>query len=122
MNFIWIIHFILLFFILFGWSILPNWSLKYQMLVVPIIFLDWNDYDGACILTKLEHYFKTGEWKQKSALESGPEFFRPLLEYILNRDIDRITAERINYTLFIISWLITYYKFCKFHKIKFKFL
>ena len=116
MNLIWIIHFVILIFILFGWGILPSYTLKYQMLIVPLIFLDWNDYDGQCFLTRLEHYFKTGQWKQKTFEEGGPEFFRPILEFITKRKFDRISASRINYFLFIISWLITYYKFYQQYK------
>ena len=108
--FIWLFHFIILIIILFGW-LLPKWWLKYQMLLVPLVFLDWQD-DGQCILTRLEHYFRTGEWEQKTAVEEdGAEFFRPILNYITGLNFSRITASRINYTMFIISWLITYYMF-----------
>ena len=118
MNIIWFFHFIVLILIIFGWGILPKWTLKYQMFIVPLIFLDWNDWDGMCILTRLEHYFKTGKWEQKSFEEGGPEFFRPLLEKILGKKFDRITASRINYTIFIFAWIITYFKFLKLNSIK----
>lgn len=116
---IYILHFISLIILLFSSIIFPHYTLKYQILIIPLTFLDWNDYDGQCILTRLEYYFRTGVWKQKSFEENGPEFFRPILEKIIGKKINRITASRINYVLFITSWIITYYKFLKYYKIKF---
>ena len=117
MNLLYLLHLSLIIFILFGWAILPNYTLKYQMLIVPIIFLDWNDYDGQCILTRLQHYIKTGEWKQKPFIEGGPEFFRPILEYVTCRKYNRKDASKINYVLFIFGWLMTYYKLTKYYNI-----
>ena len=111
-NIIWFFHLLLLIIILFGWLILPSSTLKYQLAIVPLVFLDWYDYDGQCILTRLEHFIRTGEWKQKTALEEeGAEFFRPLLEYIFNIKMTREQASYLNHLLFIISWLITYFLF-----------
>ena len=109
--FIWLFHLIILIIILFGWLIFPKRWLKYQMLIVPLVFLDWHD-DGQCILTRLEHYFKTGEWEQIPAEEEdGAEFFRPILNWITGLNLSRKTAGKINTVMFIISWLITYYLF-----------
>jgi hypothetical protein len=108
---IWLIHLILLIIILFGWLILPSWSLKYQLAIVPLVFLDWYDMDGQCILTRLEHYIKTGEWEQEPAEEGGPNFFQPLIEKLFNIRMTRKEASYLNHLLFIISWLITYFLF-----------
>ena len=114
-------HFIVLIFIIFGWAVLPSWTLKYQMLIVPLVFSDWSITNG-CSLTILEHYLKTGKWDFRSAEESNaPEFFRPILEKLTNRKFDRITASRINYVIFIVAWMITYYKFLKYYKIRFRY-
>jgi len=117
MSLVYFFHFLLLIVLVFGWAIFPDYTLKYQMLIIPLTFLDWNDWDGQCIFTRIEHYFKTGQWEQKSFGEGGPEFFRPILEKITGLKFNRVSASRINYSLFIISWLITYYKFLKYYKI-----
>ena len=115
-NLTWFIHLLILLFILFNPIMLPPRFLKYQMLIVPLIFIDWND-DGHCILTKLEHYFRTGRWETPAYLEGGPEFFRPILNGLTGKKYSREQASRINTLLFILSWLLTYYKLIIFYKI-----
>lgn len=101
-------HTSLIILVLSGWAILPKWTLIYQLFIVPLIILDWNDFDGQCILTRLEHYLRTGTWQQAPANEEdAPEFFRPLLEWITGRDFTRTQASRINYSLFTIAWIMT---------------
>ena len=114
---VYIFHLIVLIFIVFGWLIFPEWSLKYQMLIVPLVFLDWN-LTGSCSLTILQDYFEKGKWDFRSAEEGGAEFYRPILNKLTGREFDRIIASRINYMLFITAWMITYYKFLKYHNIR----
>jgi hypothetical protein len=49
------IHILLIIYIFIGHYITPINYIKYYLLLIIFIFLDWNDYDGQCILTKLEH-------------------------------------------------------------------
>jgi hypothetical protein len=101
-----LIHGLLVLFVLLGQLILPRAYLKYYIVLVLLILLDWNDYDGMCVLTKLEHYFRTGEWSNKSPVEGGPEFFRPLINRLFNLNLNRTEADRINNFLFITCLLI----------------
>jgi len=75
------IHIIIIGYVFVGHYITPIQYIKYYLLLIIFIFLDWNDYDGQCILTRLENYFRTGIWIQKPPTEEGaPEFFRPMID------------------------------------------
>ena len=104
-NIIRLIHYLLMIFIFVGHILLPVQYIKYYLLLIVFIFLDWNDLDGQCILTRLEYYFNTGNWKQKSPIEGGPEFFRPLVNKMFNLKLNRVEADRLNNFIFILCWL-----------------
>ncbi len=112
-NLVRFIHYLLLIFVLIGHSLLPIEYIKYYLLLIIFIFIDWNDIDGQCILTRLEYYFNTGEWKQKSTIEGGPEFFRPIINKIFNIELTRIEADRLNNIVFAICWLIGFLRIYK---------
>lgn len=107
------IHIFLVFFVFVGHSIVPIKYLKYYLIFVIFIFLDWNDYDGMCIFTKLEHYFRYDEWISKPPVEGGPEFFRPLINNFFNLNLSTNEADRLNNFLFIISWAIGFIRLIK---------
>jgi hypothetical protein len=110
-DFIRYIHLILIGYVFVGHYITPIQYIKYYLLLIIFIFLDWNDYDGQCILTKLEHYFRTGEWNQKPAIESmAPEFFRPIIQKIFNLSLTRLEADRLNNFLFMGCFLLGFYR------------
>lgn len=94
------IHLFLLFLVFVGF-ILPCKYLPHYIFLIILILLDWNDFDGMCILTRLEHYFRTGEWDMKPAIQGGPEFFRPYINSIFNLNLTREGASRLNYFSFI---------------------
>lgn len=102
------IHIAMILFVFIGHSILPIKYLKYYLIFVIFIFLDWNDYDGMCILTKLEHYFRYNEWINKAPIEGGPEFFRPIFNKLFNINLTNVEADRLNNFLFIVCWTIGY--------------
>ena len=79
-----LVHYSLIIFILIGHVLLPHKYLKYYILLIILVFIDWNDSDGQCILTRMEAYYRTGMWAQKSALTGGPEVFRPIINKIFN--------------------------------------
>lgn len=89
---------------------LPRRYIPYYLIFVWLIFLDWNDFDGMCTLTKVEHYFRTGQWTSKSPLEGGPEFFRPIL-LGLGFNVTRSEAERLNNFIFLLFWGITFMRY-----------
>lgn len=102
------IHLLLVIYILTGFYFTPNKYLKYYLYLIIFIFLDWNDFDGQCILTKLEHYFRTGETCQKQPTEGGPEFFRPIVNKLFDVNLNRIEGDRLNNFVFMLCFLFGY--------------
>lgn len=105
-----IIH-VSLIFIILGGVFLPCHYLPFHIALIILIFLDWNDLDGMCILTRLEHYFKTGDWKSKTAIEGGPEFFRPYVNIVFNLNLTREQASRLNNFLFMMALAISFARY-----------
>lgn len=99
-NIIKNIHLLLVFAVLFGWM-LPIRYIPFYILFVLVILFDWNDFDGMCILTKLEHWARYDNWQAKSPLEGGPEFIRPLLNKTFHLNLTTIQTERLNNFIFI---------------------
>jgi hypothetical protein len=109
-NIIYYIHFSLVIFVLIGFAILPAKWLVYYIILGLIIMLDWNDFDGMCILTKVEHYFRTGEWVLNPE-DERPEFFRPILRKIIGIDISRNMANKISNFVFLMVILIGFIRY-----------
>jgi hypothetical protein len=107
-DFIKYFHLLVVIFILVGHSLLPIKYLKYYIFLIIFIYLDWNDFDGQCILTNLEHYFRNNEWAEKSANQGGPEFIRPLIKKTFNIDLSLHDADKLNYFVFTLCLLIAY--------------
>ena len=95
---------------------LPRVYLPYYMLFVLAIFFDWNDIDGMCILTKIEHYFRRGKWESVSPTEGGPEFFRPILES-LGLSLSRTEADRLNNFVFLCCWTAAFIRYVWFPRV-----
>ena len=79
--------------------------LKYIIILIPLVMLDWKDSDKQCSLTSLEAKIR-GTWTPGNSNDEGaPEFFRPLLNKVLKpfgKEIkSRETAGRINNILFL---------------------
>jgi hypothetical protein len=116
-DLIHIIHIILVLYIMSGFIITPNKYLKYYLYLIIFIFLDWNDSDGQCILTKIEHFFRTGQLTQKTAqCEDAPEFFRPEIYKMFNIKLNRIEADKINNFIFILCFLFGFIRYDAFKK------
>ena len=94
------IHYIMFIFIFIGPFLLPYKYLSYYLLFVLLVFFDWNDLDGMCILTKLEYYFRYGIWESGSPTEGGPEFFRPIINNF-GFNLSRSEADRLNNFIFL---------------------
>jgi hypothetical protein len=105
-----LIHYLVVIFVLTAHSLLPIEYIKYYLLFVILIFLDWNDMDGQCILTKLEFYFRTGKWNQGAPTEGGPEFFRPIFNKLFKKNLTTIEGDRLNNFIFIICWGIAFFR------------
>jgi len=106
------IHIILILFILIGPFILPKKKLYYYIILSILIFLDWNDLDGQCILTKIEYWLRYNKWyNQGSPIEGGPEFFRHLYIKLTGKEISTLNADRLNNFLFMICLLIAFVRY-----------
>lgn len=99
------IHYLMFIFIFSGPFILSSKYLPYYLLFVLLVFFDWNDFDGMCILTRLEYYFRYGVWKNESPIEGGPEFFRPIINS-LGFNLSRTEADRLNNFIFLVFFTI----------------
>ena len=101
------LHFVLVLTVLLG-CFAPIRYLPYYILFILVILIDWNDFDGMCILTKLEHWARYDNWEARSPQEGGPEFVRPLLNKTFNLNLTTIQADRINTLVFVIGLLIAF--------------
>jgi len=118
------LHIVLVVYVLVGWLITPVKKIHYYIIFVIFILLDWNDLDGQCFLTKIEHYFRERARKQSETesittnghdgkitihTETGePEFFRPLINRLFNIELTSKDATRINYFTFISAILLAF--------------
>lgn len=97
--------------------------LKYVIVLIPIVMLDWKDNDKQCSLTSLEAKLR-GTWTPgNSDDENAPEFFRPLLNKLLKpfgKEIkSRETAGQINNILFLSILLYNIVRFIKIQGVSF---
>jgi len=105
-----IIHVLFFAFVLVApWLLRCNGLFWYIVLMI-FVLMDWNDFDGMCILTKIETWLQTGSWEAKSPVEGGPEFFRPLLNKLTNIQLTRSQADRLNNFLFLSMMLVAIVK------------
>ena len=106
------IHILLILFVLVGPFILPKKYLSYYIISVILIFMDWNDSDGQCILTRIEYWLRYNQWyNQGTTSEGGPEFFRTLYTKLSGHQITSIQADRLNNFLFIGGLLIAFLRY-----------
>ncbi len=105
------IHILLIIVVLVGPFILQKRQLKYYIYLVLLIFLDWNDFDGQCILTRIEYWLRTNQWQQSSPIEGGPEFFRPIVIRLTGKKITTLEADRLNNFLFTLCLLIAFVRY-----------
>lgn len=108
-------HLLLIIYILFGFIFLPSNHLPFYIILIILVFIDWNDYDGMCILTKLEYYFRYGVWikhiEETKKYEEPAEFFRPLIKRKLNIDLTAQQASRLNNLLFSLCLLFGFIRY-----------
>ena len=107
-NILYIFHCILVIFVLVGHSLLPIKYLKYYLLLILVIFFGWNDLSGQCILSRLEHYLRTGEWSNTPSDEGGPEFVRPFINNTIKFNLSRSQVNRFSNVVFLICWTIAF--------------
>ena len=93
--------------------------LKYNLIIIPIILIDWYDHDDQCALTSVEAKLR-GTWKPGTAEnEDAPAFFQPLLNKLLKPfhiEVNRKTAGKVNILMFLFAFLISFIRFMRFKK------
>jgi hypothetical protein len=100
------LHILLVLYVVIGWFITPIKNLHYYILLVLFILLDWNDYDGECSLTKLEHHLRYSQ--EERASQPQAEFFRPLVNKLFGISLTSEAANRLNYFIFILGILLAF--------------
>lgn len=100
-NIIWLIHVCLVLYILIGWIYTPVQYLNYYIYLIIIILLSWNTPFGVCGLTKLESHYR----------DNNDEFFRPLLNRLLNSNLDKEQSDKINYFVFLLCILLGFMRY-----------
>jgi hypothetical protein len=121
------LHILLLLYVISGWIITPVKWIHFYILFVIFILLDWNDYDGQCFLTKLEHYFRNKSRDSLPATENDkisintengqPEFFRPFINKTFNIQMSSQDASRLNYFVFVFGILLAFLRLLHHHNI-----
>ena len=123
-NIIYLIHVFLILLIVSSVFFTSSEWLKYIIVLIPIVMLDWKDSDKQCSLTSLEAKIR-GTWTPGNSNDEGaPEFFRPLLNKVLKpfgQEIkSRETAGMINNILFLSILLYNIVRYIKFTKSSFR--
>jgi hypothetical protein len=112
------LHIILVIYIITGWFITPIKYIYLYLLLIIFVILDWNDFDGQCILTRLEHYFRHKNTESDIEKDKNPEFFRPLIKKLFNIDLTGQQSTRLNYFIFVFSFLLGFLRLLKDYKMK----
>lgn len=125
------LHILLVLYVISGWIITPAKWIHFYILFVIFILLDWNDYDGECLLTKLEHYFRDKSRRDLPMIDNNnnndkisintengqPEFFRPLINKTFNIEMSSQDASKLNYFVFIFGILLAFLRLLYHHNI-----
>jgi hypothetical protein len=108
-NILSLIHLLLILFVVFGIFIVPTKHLPLFIVFLALILLNWLFFE-LCILTKLEHYFRYGEWynrdKHKKE-EDEPGFIKSLLESILGIKISKNIIDNMNHIVLLSILIIS---------------
>jgi len=100
------VHIGLLIYIVIGWYVTPIQYIHLYLIFIIFIILDWNDSDGKCSITIYEDYFRNKNNVKEKKEESSPEFFRPILNKILNKNFTRKDSTKITYIGLMIAMLL----------------
>ena len=111
------LHIVLVLYIIVGWFITPIKYIHLYLLLIIFVILDWNDFDGQCILTRLEHYYRNKNTKPVTEKNERPEFFRPLIKKWFNVNLHREESRRINYFVFMSAFLLGFLRLLKHYKV-----
>jgi hypothetical protein len=110
-------HIVLMIYIGIGWYVTPIKYIHFYLLFIIFIIFDWNDFDGLCMLTKFENYFRNKNSIKQQKKKDQPEFFRPLFNKLLNVSITSQQEIRITYCILIVVFLFGFLRLLHHYKI-----
>jgi hypothetical protein len=107
-NILSFLHLLLVLFVVTGIFIVPIKHLPLFIIFLTLILLNWTLFDGLCIITKLEHYFRYEQWYVSNKnKEESPEFVKPLLESILRIQISKNASDNFNRIVLLMILIIS---------------
>lgn len=98
-------HIVLMIYIGIGWYVTPIKYIHFYLFFIIFLILDWNDFDGLCMLTKIEDYFRNKNSIKQQQKKEKPEFFRPIFQKIFNVSVTREQSKRITYCILMVVFL-----------------
>ena len=107
-NFIRNVHFLVIIYLGLGPFITPDKYLFIHIFLIIIVLLFLNDSSRRCLLTRMEEYYKTGDWEQ---IKEKPQFFRPLLKNMLGIELPIEKADRMKIFIMNIFLLISFTRY-----------
>jgi len=110
-------HIVLMIYIGIGWYVTPIKYIHFYLFFIIFLILDWNDFDGLCMLTNFEDYFRNKNSIKQQQKQEKPEFFRPILQKIFNINVTREQSRRITYCLLMIVFLLGFLRMLHHYKI-----
>ena len=114
---IYYMHIVLMIYIGIGWYVTPIKYIHFYLFFIIFIIFDWNDFDGLCILTKFEDYFRNKNSIKQQKKKDQPEFFRRLLNKLLNVSITSEQEVRITYCILIVVLLLGFLRLLHHYRI-----
>ncbi|MGB3188555.1 MAG: DUF2784 family protein [Limnoraphis sp.] len=98
------LHFLILFFVLFGWIIPGQLWRVIHLIFVPAMILQWQFNQGTCLLTNIENKLR-GETSEKQQQQG--QFIKSLWRKCFNSLPSDQTLKKWVYGIIIISWLLS---------------
>jgi hypothetical protein len=110
------LHYLLVGAVLVSFVVPAGEWLKYQIILICCIILDWNDGDAQCALTAIESKLR-GTWRPGGAADGDdtPAFWHPFVSRVLRRfgvTLSRLQADRLVYFIFVSALLSCFLRFC----------
>jgi len=114
---IYYIHIALMIYIGIGWYVTPIKYIHFYLFFIIFLIFDWNDFDGLCMLTKFEDYFRNKNSIKQQKKQDQPEFFRPIFQKIFNVSITSEQSKRITYCILMVVLLFGFLRLLHHYKI-----
>ena len=100
-----------------GWYVTPIKYIHFYLFFIIFLIFDWNYFDGLCMLTKFEDYFRNKNSIKQQKKQDQPEFFRPIFKKIFNVSVTREQSKRITYCILMVVLLFGFLRLLNHYKI-----